>query len=149
MAFDAFNPGKSVPEPSDLFECQRCNDCCKGYGGTFVTERDIQAIAGFIDMPPERFLETYCQFSGKKPVIAQAEDGYCIFLTADGCGIHPVKPRMCRAWPFIESVCRAPENWRMMAGSCPGMRTGFSDKAIAACVSRVLAKRDAKRDETP
>ncbi|MDX9788239.1 MAG: YkgJ family cysteine cluster protein [Desulfobacterales bacterium] len=142
MVSDAPEFEKKVPDPADIFECQRCNDCCKGYGGTFVTEKDIQAISEYIGVPPERFVDAYCRFSGKKPVIAQGKDGYCVFLTADGCGIHPVKPKMCRAWPFIESVLRAPENWRIMAGACPGMRTDFSDEAIVACVSRVLAQRD-------
>lgn len=138
MASDVRKSGIKEPAPGDIFECKRCNACCNGYGGTFVTEKDIDAISSFIGVPPQRFVETFCCFSGKKPVIIQRGDGNCIFLKPEGCGIHPVKPRMCRAWPFIESLVRAPENWKMMAGSCPGMRTGFSDEEIVACVSRVL-----------
>ena len=40
-------PYKSV-KPEDLFECHKCGDCCKGFGGTYVTQTDIENIAKFI-----------------------------------------------------------------------------------------------------
>jgi hypothetical protein len=129
--------GTALPSASDLFQCQRCNACCQGYGGTLLSEMDISAIAEFIGIPRQQFMASYCQTSGNRMVIAQAENGYCLFME-NGCRIHPVKPRMCRAWPFIPSVVKAPENWWLMASVCPGMRTGFSKAEVAACVSRVL-----------
>jgi uncharacterized protein len=131
------NPSEGGVTASDLFQCQRCNACCQGYGGTVLSEADISAISRYIGVSPRRFLEAYCHVSANRVVIAQAETGYCIFM-ADGCRIHPVKPRMCRAWPFIPSVVKVPENWWLMASVCPGMRTGFSKAEVAACVSRVL-----------
>lgn len=131
--------GGDGPSASDLFQCQRCNVCCRGYGGTIVSEADIAAIAAFLGISPQRFKEDYCHVSGKTVVIGQAPNGYCHFM-ADGCRIHPVKPRMCRAWPFIACVVKAPENWWQMASVCPGIRTGFSEAEVAACVSRVLAQ---------
>ncbi|HGY11559.1 MAG TPA: YkgJ family cysteine cluster protein, partial [Desulfobacterales bacterium] len=38
------------------------------------------------------------------------------------CTIHPVKPYMCKAWPFIQTIIKHPENWNAMANSCPGMK---------------------------
>ncbi len=69
-------------------------------------------------------------------VILPFEDG---FYQAHGVPVNPVKPRMCREWPFIRSVARHPENWFSMAASCPGMRTEFSPQQIAQCVERILA----------
>jgi uncharacterized protein len=126
---------------SAIFECQQCGECCKGYGGTYVTEKDIEAIAAFIGVAAEGFVKAYCRISANKPVLAQGDNGYCIFWKTL-CGIHPVKPRMCREWPFIKSVITAPENWRIMASCCPGMQTDVSDELIVACVSDVLKKRD-------
>ena len=40
-------PYKSV-RPDDLFDCQMCGECCQGFGGTYVTEKDIENIAAFI-----------------------------------------------------------------------------------------------------
>lgn len=124
---------------ADIFECRKCGECCKGYGGTFVTARDIQAIARFIHTAPDSFVENYCQMSGSQLVLAQGENGYCIFWD-EVCTIHPVKPRMCRAWPFIESVLVDIKNWHIMAASCPGMRTDVSDGVIEACVRKARSE---------
>ena len=126
-------------KPSDIFECQQCGDCCKGYGGTFVTEQELEAIAGYINIDPVSFVEKYCQMSGEKPVLAQGKDGYCIFWDKL-CTIHPVKPRMCRAWPFLKSVLVDINNWDIMAGLCPGIRTDVPDSVVEECVKQELAR---------
>ena len=56
-------------ESTDIFECTNCGDCCKGYGGTFVTEKDIEAISDYIKADVKCFVEEYCQISGGKPVL--------------------------------------------------------------------------------
>ncbi len=126
-------------QPANIFECKRCGDCCKGYGGTYVTKKEIESIASYIHTDPETFVETYCQQSGSTPVIAQGKNSYCIFW--DGrCTIHPVKPRMCRTWPFIESVRVDINNWHIMARVCPGIRTNVPDSVVRECVNRELSK---------
>lgn len=124
---------------SDLFECKKCGDCCKGYGGTFVSPDDIKAIAAFIGEPPERFPERYCQISGNRPVLAQHDNGYCVFW--DGkCAIHPVKPRGCKAWPFIKGVLADVANWHIMSQFCPGIRTDLPDDMVLKYVRAVVAE---------
>ncbi len=125
-------------DSSEIFNCKKCGDCCKGYGGTYVTEKDIQAIAAYIHADADHFAEKYCRMSGKRPVLAQAENGYCIFWDNKICTIHPVKPKMCKAWPFIESVLTDTANWRAMASACPGMRTDLPDDVIRECVKKEL-----------
>jgi uncharacterized protein len=120
-----------------IFECQCCGDCCKGYGGTYVTESDIRAISAYIGVPEERFIEDFCTLSGQKPLLRQGENGYCIFWNRL-CTIHAVKPRMCRAWPFLNSIIIDPTNWRIMADSCPGIRTDFTDETIVSTVQKEL-----------
>lgn len=124
--------------PQDIFDCQQCGDCCKGFGGTYVSPEDVRAIAAFIHFDPQLFLEKYCQLSGGKPVLAQAENGYCVFWKDKICTIHPVKPRMCKAWPFIPNVLKDPQNWLIMAGFCPGIRTDVTPSEIVACVRRQI-----------
>ncbi|MBW2369311.1 MAG: YkgJ family cysteine cluster protein [Deltaproteobacteria bacterium] len=134
----------SLPETvtsDQIFQCRQCGDCCKGYGGTYVSEADIERIGKFIHEPPARIRRDDCCQSGRRLVLVQGEDGFCIFRENNLCAIHPVKPRMCRAWPFIQSVVTDPQNWYAMAGSCPGMRTDFSPHMIRACVARVLDRR--------
>ena len=81
-------------------------------------------------MNRERFLRDVCQMSGGKPMIAQAENGYCA-LWDQQCTIHPVKPRMCRRWPFIESILVDAGNWHAMAATCPGMRVDVVPNSIS------------------
>jgi uncharacterized protein len=137
------DPKRSAPEksPEDIFECRQCGECCNGYGGTYITPKDIAAIAEFIGSDPDRFVTEYCQMSGSRPVLAVGENGYCVFWKNKICTIHPVKPRMCRAWPFLESVVTDPDNWRVMSSMCPGIRTDASNGQIIRCVRRVVENR--------
>ena len=125
--------------PSDIFKCRQCGECCKGYGGTFVTENEIEAIAGYLNIDHKSFVDNYCQMSGGKPVLAQGKDAYCIFWD-ELCTIHPVKPSMCKNWPFIKSVLVDINNWHIMAALCPGIRTDFPDSAIKKCIRKELTK---------
>ncbi len=120
-----------------IFNCKKCGDCCKGYGGTYVTHNDIKAIAKYTETTPDRFVADYCQLSGGKLLLAQSSNGYCIFWDKI-CTIHPVKPRMCGEWPFIKSVLTDAVNWRIMASSCPGMSTDTEDEVIKEVVSREI-----------
>jgi Fe-S-cluster containining protein len=125
-------------KPKDIFKCNQCGDCCRGYGGTFVTEEEIKTIAEYLNKDPESFARDYCRMSGGKPVLTQGHDAYCIFWNKF-CTIHPVKPHMCKAWPFIESVLIDIGNWHIMAASCPGIRTDLPESIIKACVGKVIS----------
>ena len=125
----------------EIFKCQKCGSCCKGYGGTFLTPMDVKTIAEYVGTDPRTFISRYCQLSGDKPILAQNPDGYCIFWDKL-CTIHPVKPRMCSEWPYIRSVLIDVKNWHAMAGSCPGMRTDVVDETIRACVREERGMRD-------
>ena len=132
-------------KPDHLFQCKRCGDCCRGYGGTYVSEEELHAIAAYVEVSPQKFRRAHCTRSGSRYLIAQKNDGYCTFW--DGlCAIHPVKPKMCRRWPFIESVIKDAANWHQMASMCPGIRTDFPDRAIRRCVSAVVAKENKSRN---
>ena len=127
----------------DIFECQLCGQCCTGFGGTYVTEQDMVSIARFIQADPARFLENYCDMAGSRPVLTLGEDGKCIFFDPEKqCTIHPVKPYMCRAWPFIRTIIKNPENWNAMAGSCPGMKKDVPFTDLVRIVTEEKAKLD-------
>ena len=124
--------------PNDIFNCQKCGECCRGYGGTFVTDKDIQRISRYLNVDSSRFVTEFCQISGGKTVLAQGDNGYCIFWDRL-CAIHPVKPQMCKKWPFIESILADVENWRIMAAMCAGIRTDVPGRLIKECVKKVLS----------
>jgi Fe-S-cluster containining protein len=127
--------------PAAFFDCQKCGQCCKGFGGTFVTDRDVENISGFIGVEQDYFLSHYCHLSGGRPLIRTQESGYCVFWD-ELCTIHEVKPRMCKIWPFIESVLVDPSNWTSIQSVCPGVREKANLQDLAACVKRVLEEHD-------
>jgi Fe-S-cluster containining protein len=96
------------------------------------------SIAEFLAIDPFDLINRYCHHAGERYLLAQRADGYCIFWDK-ACTIHPVKPRMCRRWPFIESVVTDATNWTIMAGLCPGMRTDVPLQRVRECVERILA----------
>ena len=120
-----------------LFKCRRCGACCKGYGGTYVTDRDIRLISRYIGSTSQIFVDQYCKLSGNKPVLTQRKDSYCIFWN-NLCTIHPVKPLMCRKWPFLESILADANNWLIMADSCPGIKTDISTDTLKKFVKQMI-----------
>jgi Fe-S-cluster containining protein len=128
---------------SDIFECRMCGECCTGFGGTYVTDLDVQQISRFIKVDPASFTNVYCDRSGSRFVLTRGKDGRCIFFdTEKQCTIHPVKPYMCRAWPFIKTLIKNPENWDIMANSCPGMKKGVNHEDIKSIAAHEKRKRD-------
>lgn len=122
-----------------LFSCTLCGDCCKGYGGTYVSEADMDAIARYLGQTAQWVKARYTRLSGGGWLIAQGENGYCLFWDKV-CTIHPVKPKMCRRWPFIPSILVDVGNWRAMASSCPGMNADADERVIRECVQEKLGK---------
>ncbi len=127
----------------DIFTCRQCGECCRGFGGTYVTDSDIARISAYIRFNTDRFASKYCEKSGSKYVLACGKDGCCIFFDKEKqCTIHPVKPYMCKAWPFIVTLIRNPENWNIMADSCPGIKKNISEKVIKKIVKFEKEKLD-------
>jgi uncharacterized protein len=126
-------------EASDFFECTQCGTCCKGYGGTYVGSREIAAMADYLKMPAHIVKERFCTPSGNQTVLTQRADGYCIFWDQN-CTIHPVKPLMCRRWPFIPSLLVDAVNWRIMAVSCPGIRREIDVEALLNYTRAVIGR---------
>jgi uncharacterized protein len=129
--------------PEDIFSCRLCGQCCMGFGGTYVTDDDILRISGYIEADPKTFVSRFCDMTGAGPLLTQGQDGRCIFFdTQKQCTIHPVKPRMCRAWPFLETLIKNPENWDAMASACPGMAPAVPHADLIRIISMQIALRD-------
>ena len=128
-----------IKNSNDIFECQQCGKCCFGFGGTYVIEKDINKIAGYLNITPDNFITQFCDKSGTKNVLTQKENGFCIFFDKN-CTIHSVKPDMCKAWPFLKTILKNPENWDAMANSCKGMKKQIPHKILKQIVSREIQK---------
>ena len=125
-------------EPA-FFDCTQYGDCCKGCGGTYLTDKDMAAIAKHLEISITVFKERYCAPSGKRLVLAQRADGYCIFWDQN-CTIHAIKPRMCRQWPYIDSLLKDIGNWRIMSSVCPGIQVDIDEDRLRKYVCVALEK---------
>jgi Fe-S-cluster containining protein len=66
-----------------------------------LTESDITAIAGFLEMTERDFIQQYSRLRPNRDGLALTDqpDGACIFLEGQDCRIQPVKPIQCRGFP--------------------------------------------------
>lgn len=111
------------------FECKMCGECCWGRGVS-VSEGEIKKIAEFLGVEKEAFKQQYCIPTKSGYELKTKESGYCVFLKEDKrgriCAIHPVKPSVCKRWPFFKSIVSDEQEWRIAMNACPGINPDCS-----------------------
>lgn len=111
---------KGLEEPLEKFRCQRCHECCKKPGFVYLQSGEVESMAKYFDLSFFDFVNRYCELEGRrKLVLKKHPDESCVFLNADGCSIHSVKPQQCRDFPV---------KWRTPASLeyCEGLKRVFS-----------------------
>ena len=102
-------PNQSIQD----YPCTSCHtNCCKEYT-IFVNAHDIYKISVGLGLDPENFLEIYgakedaCGIQIEEGLVDLAlkqKDDTCTFLIKFGnnfrCGIHDLKPGVCKSYPF-------------------------------------------------
>jgi len=106
------------------FECRMCGECCWGEGIS-LSKEEIRRISEFLKIGEEEFKRRYCKKKKQRYELLTRSSGYCIFLKEDGerkiCMIHPVKPDLCKKWPFFKSIISDEDEWKMAKDACPGI----------------------------
>ena len=105
------------------FECTRCGACCRGEGYVWVDDREVRALASFLDLDVDTFGRRYLRRVGRRLALVDGADGSCVFWK-DGCSIYPVRPTQCRTFPFWTENLPSKEDWEEASDACPGMDTG-------------------------
>ena len=107
------------------FACQPgCTACCQRKGFVYLTEHDVTRAAQFLGLTPADFEQRYIYRTRHLRRLRIPRGGLCRFLRPDGCSIHPVKPRQCRAFPFWPELMEDRRAWRQTAAWCPGIGQG-------------------------
>ncbi|MCG2879700.1 MAG: YkgJ family cysteine cluster protein [Vulcanisaeta sp.] len=154
--------------PKVRFTCTLCGECCRRYWIP-VTHVDVARIAKFTGMRPRDFLALFPKDMAAdwdEPVIKLRDgeyylvlkkrlDGTCIFNKRVGdkliCSVHPVKPNVCRYYPFIywvENGIVKFEVYEKALGYCPGVgRGGFANfrVEISSINESIRAKEEFRR----
>ncbi|MDR0933308.1 MAG: YkgJ family cysteine cluster protein [Victivallales bacterium] len=91
-----------ISSRNQVFECVCCGNCCRWSGCVKLEDSKIDAIADFLAMKVEEFIDQFTELMPDRQGLTLAEkpDGSCIFLTNENtCQINPVKPRQCGDFP--------------------------------------------------
>ncbi len=111
------------------FECQRCRGCCRAKR-IQVNPYEVARLASHFKFSTTAFIRLYTDGGS---FLRFGADNTCPFLTAEGCGVHPNRPLVCRLYPLGRHVAETGEEWftefEAEAG-CAGKRG--SDKTIQA-----------------
>jgi Fe-S-cluster containining protein len=114
----------------DLFQCQRCGQCCEKLGLPGLSNEEPEAIAEFLNVTAEELIEKYygkiIEENGEKYVESYQEDRRtpCPFLASDkSCKIYPVRPEPCRAYPLETDFGRCDVD-------CPGAKNIYKDEEL-------------------
>ncbi len=102
------------------YRCVTCGECCKGFGGIFITPEELTKMARHLGLSEDDFFRDYCETLNRKISIRVGSNGYCVFWKDKLCGIHQVKPTPCRLWPFFKNIVAIEDNWKIAKNNCPG-----------------------------
>jgi hypothetical protein len=118
-----------MSEPG-AFACRRCGQCCHGEGGIVLDGRDQERLAAHMGLGREEFLAGYTVARAGKVLLTVGAGGDCVFFQA-GCGVHPARPDICRAWPFFKGNLIDAASFELSRDYCPGIAPGASHAAFA------------------
>jgi hypothetical protein len=85
-----------------------------------VRPEEVAEMAAFLKVSQDEFAARYLEVSPQGVRLTVA-DGVCVFLKDNGCGVHPVKPFICRQWPFFPAILVDPEELETAKTACPGI----------------------------
>ena len=132
-------------DKSTVFQCQQCGDCCVGRGGIMVKPDEVKAMAALLALPEAEFCRRFVEASALGPRLTVA-DGVCVFLMPGGlCRVHPVKPFICRQWPFLPAILMDPDELEQRQNRLPGPQPGLQPRGL--CGSGAETKAPQKRIE--
>ena len=107
--------------PREVFQCRACGQCCHGEGGIGVTPAESSSLAAFLGLSVTEFEERFTRLRHGRREVRVDATGACMFLQGDLCGVHRVKPSVCRAWPWLPAALGDPWGFEGLKDYCPGM----------------------------
>ena len=90
-------------------------------------------MAALLPMPVAEFCRNYVEDSVTGPRLTVAANGSCVFLLEGNlCRVHPVKPFICRQWPFLPILLLEADELEHAKGACPGINPACSHEEFVA-----------------
>ncbi len=118
-----------MPAPvskSPVFHCRQCGECCQGKGGILPSPVERGLIALYLKIPLSVLIRDYLEETPLGLAVKNKPEGGCIFQVGTRCRIHPVKPRICRDWPFLPAILLHEEEFAAAKTACAGLEPNSS-----------------------
>lgn len=114
-----------------------------------LSARDAARLAAHLELSVTELLTAHTVRRAGRDCLATADDGYCAFYDhgLKGCGVHPARPDICRAWPFFRGNLIDAGSWDMIQEYCPGVNAEAGHAAFAAIGLSYVRTHCACRDD--
>src|SRR5262249_28187543 len=110
-------------EIEQQIDCTACANCCK-VATVQVSDRDVERLARFLRIAPQRFLAEYTTESEEEGrILRRDSETGCAFLNGRECTVYEARPDICqrfphlvrgngsiasRMWQFVDRACYCP-----------------------------------------
>ena len=92
-----------------------------------LNEAEAGKAAAFLDLDEAAFRNLYLEPGNPPWDIGLNQAGYCLFRQPGGsCLIHPVKPAVCRLWPFLPPLMARESAFKEAGRACPGLKADLT-----------------------
>lgn len=81
--------------------CERCGSCCRIPGVVRVSEAECNALAAFLGLSIDDFMELYTRLLPDRSGLSLVSktNHECVFLEDSLCHVQVVKPAQCSGFP--------------------------------------------------
>jgi uncharacterized protein len=84
----------------DQIDCTVCANCCR-VATVRIADRDVEKLAKRLGVSPERFLKEYTEVDAEHGRLLKRNDGGCVFLEGNLCGVYADRPQICASFPHL------------------------------------------------
>ena len=85
----------------DAIDCRQCAECCRKTE-VELAERDVEKLARFLGIKPQKFLEQYTGTgSDGELILKRTEEKGCVFLDGNDCTVYEARPGNCERFPHL------------------------------------------------
>jgi Fe-S-cluster containining protein len=92
---------KAAEQVQDGIDCRQCGECCRVTEVQLV-ERDVEHLARFLRLKPQRFLDDYTMENKEgERILKRTEESGCVFLDGNECTVYEARPGNCEKFPHL------------------------------------------------
>jgi uncharacterized protein len=85
----------------DAIDCRACGECCR-VTEVQLAERDVEHLARYLGLRPQKFLEEYTMRNkDQELILRRTEKEGCVFLQGNECTVYEARPGNCEKFPHL------------------------------------------------